>query len=88
MDCPLSSTRIALAVPLFLPLEFSKRWLEEDLSDEQGEYEAILEYEMPSDELDYHPVFTIRTPKERPDGKPKDAYWEWENLPQLGEMNP
>lgn len=75
-------------MPLFLPLALSKRWLEEDLSDEVGEYEAILDYEMPAEELAQHPVYTIRTPKERPDAKSKSECFEWEKLPPLGEMNP
>ncbi|WP_346238492.1 SOS response-associated peptidase family protein [Niabella insulamsoli] len=73
-------------MPLFLPFELSKEFLSEDLTPER--YAEILNYEMPSEELDYHPVFTIRTAKMRPDGAPKDSYWEWEKLPALGEANP
>lgn len=73
-------------MPLFLPFELSREWLEEELS--PARYAAILDYEIPSEALDYHPVFTIRSPKERPDGKPKSEYWEWEKLPALGEANP
>ena len=47
-----------------------------------------FDVEMPSGALSYHPIFTIRSPKERPDGKPKNEYWEWEKLPALGEANP
>ena len=64
---------------LLLPFELSKKWVEDDLSDDQ--YRAILNFEMPSDELDYVPVFSIRTFKLRPDGKAKNEYYEWENLP-------
>ena len=64
---------------LLLPFELSKKWVEDDLSDDQ--YRAILNFEMPSDELDYVPVFSIRTSKLRPDGKAKNEYYEWENLP-------
>ena len=73
-------------MPLFLPLELSKEWLSEDLS--PARYKEILEFEMPSDQLQYHPVFTIRSPKPRPDNKLKHEFWEWEKLPALGEMNP
>ena len=73
-------------MPLFLPLEQSKEFLSEALTSER--YGQLLSFEMPSENLDYHPVFTIRTPKERPDGKPKSEYWEWEKLPALGEANP
>ena len=73
-------------MPLFLPLELSQEWLSETLSPER--YAGILNFEMPSEQLEYHPVFTIRSPKTRPDNKMKHEYWEWEKLPVLGEMNP
>ncbi|HUM66340.1 MAG TPA: SOS response-associated peptidase family protein [Chitinophagaceae bacterium] len=73
-------------MPLFLPLETAKEFLSEALSEQR--YREILAYEMPSEDLDYHPVFTIRTPKLRPDDKPKTEFWDWEHLPALGEMNP
>ncbi len=73
-------------MPLFLPYEISKEFISESLTEQR--YKEILAYEMPSEELDYHPVFTIRTPKLRADNKPKTAFWEWEKLPELGEMNP
>ena len=73
-------------MPLFLPLELSTEWLSEDLSPER--YKEILEFEMPSDQIEYHSVFTIRSPKPRPDNKLKHEFWEWEKLPALGEMNP
>ena len=73
-------------MPLFLPLELSKKWLEEELTGE--EYQSILAFEMPSEDLKYHPVYTIRSPKGRPDELPKTAYYEWEKLPALGVLNP
>lgn len=73
-------------MPLFLTLNLSKEFLSEDLDPKR--YAEILNFEMTSDELMYHPVFTIRTPKERPDFQSKSAFWEWEKLPPLGEMNP
>ncbi|HMH33722.1 MAG TPA: SOS response-associated peptidase family protein, partial [Puia sp.] len=73
-------------MPLYLSLDKAKLWLNEDLNIEN--YRMILGYEMPSEELEYYPVFTIRSPKQRPDQKPKYEYWEWEKLPPLGEMNP
>jgi len=73
-------------MPLFLPFELSKEWLNEGLTPEK--YKEILNYEMPSEELEHRPVFTIRSPKPRPDNKLKYEYWEWEKLPVLGEMNP
>jgi putative SOS response-associated peptidase YedK len=75
-------------MPLFLPFEIAKEFLSEDLTSNEKRYKEILDFEMPSDDLEYHPVFTIRTPKERPDLKPKDEFWEWDKLPALGELNP
>ncbi len=40
---------------------------------------------MPSEELKYHPVDTIRTTKERTDGKTKIDEFRWANLPPLGQ---
>ncbi len=73
-------------MPLFLPFHLSNKWLSEDLPEE--DYRSLLAFEMPAAALDYWPVFTIRSPKSRPDDKPKYAPWEWEKLPVLGEMNP
>ena len=73
-------------MPLFLPLEMSKEWLTEDLRPER--YKDILDFEMHSDQLEYHPVYTIRGRTPRADNKPKYGPWEWERLPALGEMNP
>ena len=44
-------------MPLLLPFEQSKKWLDEDLSPE--DYQAILDIEMPSEELNCIPVYTI-----------------------------
>lgn len=40
--------------------------------------------EISPDELEAWPVYTIRTPKERPDGKMKHEPFVWEGLPELG----
>ena len=68
-------------MPLYLPKELSDKWLEENLSLE--EYKHILNFEMPPEELEYHTVYTIRSPKLRPDGKEKNEYYEWPGLPEL-----
>lgn len=73
-------------MPLFLPFELSKKWVEEDLSVE--EYKELLNFNMPAEELTYYPVWTIRSSKERPDNRRKNEYYEWEKLPALGEANP
>lgn len=62
-------------MPLMLPLAMSKQWVQEDLTEEA--YKGILDYEMPADELTFHTVDTIRSPKERPDGKAKNEFFEW-----------
>ncbi|TDX02079.1 SOS response-associated peptidase [Dinghuibacter silviterrae] len=72
-------------MPLFLPFDKSKRWLDADLTEE--EYRAILDTEIPFSDLDYRTVFTIRGRKPRPDGLRKDAAWAW-GEPPLGEGNP
>jgi putative SOS response-associated peptidase YedK len=56
-------------MPLMLPLELSKLWLNEQLS--LADYRAILNYEMPSEELVYWSVYTLGV--ERPDGLAANA---------------
>ena len=72
----------AFRMPLFLPKELEMKWLYPDLDDEG--IKEILDYEMSSDALDHHPVYTIRTTKERPDGKVKTDPFLWPDLPPLG----
>ena len=72
----------AFRMPLFLPKELELKWLQPDLKDE--EIQEILNFEMPSEVLKYEPVYTIRTTKERPDGKTKLEQFEWGSLPPLG----
>jgi hypothetical protein len=43
----------------------------------------IINYELPKAELEAWPVFTIRSSKERPDGKEKIEPFKWEGLPEL-----
>ena len=73
-------------MPLFLTFEMSKEYVSSNLSDQR--YREILNYEMPSESLSYHPVYTIRSAKARPDDKPKNEIWEWDKLPELGVLNP
>jgi putative SOS response-associated peptidase YedK len=72
----------AFRMPLFLPKELEIKWLLPDLSDQ--EIKELLDFEMPSEELEYDPVYTIRTTKERPDKKGKLDSYEWEGRPPLG----
>jgi hypothetical protein len=76
----------AFRMPLFLPKEKELEWLRPAITDD--EIKSILQFEMPSEEMDYYPVFTIRTTKERPDGLSKLDRYEWPNLPPLGNDNP
>jgi len=69
-------------MPLLLPKELELEWLREDLSDDA--LQKLLDYEMPSEAFSCHPVYTIRTTKERPDGKTKLEAFEWPGLPPLG----
>ncbi len=68
-------------MPLFLPFDLAQKWLLPDLTDiEIGE---ILNFEIPSDQLEYWPVFSVRSSKPRPDGKEKNEPFYFENLPAL-----
>jgi putative SOS response-associated peptidase YedK len=73
-------------MPLFLPIAMSKQWIEPELP--ESKYRKILNYEMPEENMNDIPVWTIRSPKPRPDGKAKTEFWEWKDLPALGEKNP
>ncbi|MGB8190482.1 MAG: SOS response-associated peptidase family protein [Chitinophagaceae bacterium] len=72
----------AFRMPLFLRKELELKWL--DSSSPDDELAKILDFEMPSEELQYHPVFTIRTTKTHPLGKSKTDFFEWPGLPELG----
>jgi len=72
----------AFRMPLFLPKELELKWLEPSLTD--IELQEILDYEMPSEALNYHPVFSIRTSKPHPKGGLKTDPFQWANLPPLG----
>ena len=72
----------AFRMPLMLSKEMELKWLQPFLSDE--EMQEIFHFEMPSEQMEYHPVFTIRTTKDRPDGQDKLDVYQWENLPPLG----
>lgn len=67
-------------MPLILTRQMAMRWVQTELNDEA--ISALLDYEIPSEALDYHTVYTIRS-QERPDGKEKNQPFEWESLPEL-----
>src|SRR5688572_12231929 len=68
----------AFRMPLFFTPEMELQWLEQNLTDEQ--MAEMLEYELPSGQLDYWPVYSIRTTKLRPDNKTKIEPYEWPDL--------
>ena len=68
-------------MPLMLPFELSKQWLQKDLNHSQ--YSDILNFEMPASLMNYHTVFTIRSNKLRTDEKEKNEFYQWGNLPDL-----
>ncbi len=68
-------------MPMFLPLDNAHDWIMHEL--DADEYKLLLNFEMPSDALEFYPVYTIRSPKLRPDEKAKDAYFAWPDLPEL-----
>ena len=74
-------------MPLMLPFDLSKKWVETGEFTEE-EYNSILEFQMGDENIEAVPVYTIRSAKERPDGKLKKEYFEWDKLPPLGLANP
>jgi len=72
----------AYRMPLFLPKDLEAEWLDPNLTDEG--MQQILDYEMPEEELEYHPVFSIRTTKPHPTGGNKMDRYDWPGLPALG----
>jgi putative SOS response-associated peptidase YedK len=72
----------AYRMPLFLSKEKEMDWLRPDLTDE--ELGKLLAYELPSEQIVSHPVFSIRGRSPRPDGQPKNAPYAYADLPPLG----
>jgi putative SOS response-associated peptidase YedK len=73
----------AFRMPLFLPKELEMKWLQEDLTDD--DLQEILDFEMPAEELNYWPVFSIRSTKPHPNNGRKTDRYDWPNLPPLGQ---
>lgn len=75
-------------MPLFVPLDMAKEFVRRDLAEER--YREILDYSIPSEDLDQHTVFTIRTSKPNPLGLHKYERYDWpENPPPpLGTLDP
>lgn len=69
-------------MPLFVPLDMAKAWISSSV--QESEMKEILNYEVPSTDLGYHAVYTLRGGKLRPDGGHKYDPWDWPGLPPLG----
>jgi len=70
-------------MPLFLTPELEQYWLSNNLTDDNRK--AVFEFELPSENLEYRTVYSVRGRKPRPDGKHKYDLWTYENLPSLGD---
>lgn len=70
-------------MPLYLQnKEMEQKWLLPNLTDQ--EIAEILAHEIPPESLEHWPLYTIRSPKPRPDTKSKIETWEWPELLVLG----
>ena len=73
----------AFRMPLMLrDKEHELQWLRADLTEK--EMRELLTFELPSNAIDYHTVWTIRTTKPHPAGGLKTDPYLWPNLPDLG----
>lgn len=73
-------------MPFFMQPELAVKWIDPNLADD--DIEAILGYEIPSEDITAVPVWTIRTTKPRPDGRLKHEPFNWTGLPPLGQDEP
>jgi putative SOS response-associated peptidase YedK len=73
-------------MPLMLPFEMSQEWINQEVPEK--EYRNILDYSIANEQLDYYTVYSLQSPKGRPDGEEKDTPFTWEKLPALGEAEP
>ena len=71
-----------LRMNLFLPLDMAKEFLSPTLT--TARYKDVLEYEIPSEALMYHPTDSIRSKLPRKDGKRKHEFKDWVGMPALG----
>ncbi len=68
-------------MPLLLNDHDCVKWIEHDLPRE--DLEKILSFQMPVADMVWHPVFSIRTAKQREDGKLKNEIFDWPGLAEL-----
>ena len=71
-------------MPLFLPETMEKEWLADITPLDMAE---IFSYQLPSDQLTYTPVFSLRNAV-RMDGKHLYEPFDWQGLPPLGSDDP
>lgn len=76
----------AQRMPLFLPEELERKWLDPGLNDQ--ELRDLLAYELPAGDLNYYTVQPIRTAKSRVGLQPKSTEYAWPGLPALGTDDP
>lgn len=72
-------------MPLFLPEDLEQQWLDDIVEEDMA---AIFHYEIPAQDLAYHPVYTLRGYPERPDGQQRFDPFQWDGLPPLGNDKP
>lgn len=68
-------------MPLLLNDNDCVKWIEQDLPLE--DLEKILSFQMPVTDMTWRPVFSIRTAKQREDGKLKSEEFNWPGLADL-----
>lgn len=72
-------------MPLFLPKDLEELWVS-DISEE--EIMQVISFEIAEEDLEYHPVYTLRGYPDRPDDKKRFEEYTWEGLPPLGDDTP
>lgn len=73
---------------LYLHKSLADEFVQEGLSTNEKRYKELLKHNIGDEAFTYHPVFSVRGGKMRPDGKDKDEYFEYPHLPPLGQLNP
>lgn len=65
-------------MPLMLSRQLAEEWLKQEINTDQ--YQSILDFKMPVNNMQYTPVFTIRGNKSREDGELKNVLYDWPGL--------
>jgi hypothetical protein len=56
-------------MPLMLPFDLSQEWINKEVPEK--DCREILDYSIPNDKLEYHTVYSLQSPKGRPDDEEK-----------------